>query len=461
MAGMKRQLNDITPLGTSYEMGLKRVLLSANESGCSITQVAVIELKAGEHSAQHIHPDLQDLFFILDGKIDITIDGELHHCEKEDFIFVEHLRTYELFAVTDVRMLVMGCVIESQRTKLYPILLEPNLHTKLWGSTGLTTWKNLPLQDHIGESWEVSAVPTSPSVIANGTWAGYTLPDVIRKMPEAILGKAVAKQHDNQLPILVKLIDTSDDLSVQVHPNDAMAQRMHNERGKAEMWYVIDAQPGACIYAGFQQELTAEEYAAKVADGTIMECLAKHEVQAGDVFYLPAGRIHAIGKGVLLAEVQQSSDLTYRIYDYNRLDLDGHPRALHTDLAAQALDFKVYKEYRNTYAEAIDAANPCLDTEHFSVRVVNIQKAIRRNMVNYDSFVINTCLHGCCKIRIRSTHDEVELREGHSCLIPAAIADYDILPTTPEAQLLESYINNKSQSTLQRLISQFLHFSSR
>lgn len=456
---MKRNLHDISPLGTSYEMGLKRVLLSASESGCSITQVAVISLKAGEHSAKHIHPDLQDLFFILDGKIDITIDGHVHHCQKEDFILVEHLKSYELHAITDVRMLAMGCVIETQRTKLYPMLLEPNLHTKIWGHNRLTTWKGLPEQQHIGESWEVSAVASHPSVIANGTWAGYTLTDVIRKMPQAVLGKAVAKQYGDELPILVKLIDTNDDLSVQVHPDDAMAQRLHGQRGKAEMWYVIDAQPGASIYAGFQQELTAEEYARKVEDGTILDALARHEVHAGDVFYLPAGRIHAIGKGVLLAEVQQTSDLTYRIYDYGRLDLNGQPRELHTEHAAQALDYKVYKEYRNSYKDTIDVANPCLDTEHFSVRVVSLTNPMHRNMVGYDSFVISTCVEGVCTLRIRSTRDEVELREGFSCLIPAAIADYDIVPKTAEVKLIESYINNKPQNALRRMISQFLHLS--
>lgn len=456
---MKRNLHDTPQLSTSYEMGLKRVLLSANESGCSITQVAVIELKAGEHSAKHIHPDLQDLFFILEGEIDITIDDKVHHCGKEDFVFVEHLKSYELHAITDVRMLAMGCVIETQRTKLYPMLFEPNLHTKLWGSTHLTTWKELPTQPHIGESWEVSAVPTSPSVITNGTWAGYTLNEVIRKMPEAMLGKAVATQYQNQLPILVKLIDTSDKLSVQVHPDDAMARRIHDQQGKSEMWYVIQAQEDACIYAGFQQELTPEAYAEKVANGTIIDALAKHEVHAGDVFYLPAGRIHAIGKGVLLAEVQQTSDVTYRIYDYDRLDLNGEKRELHTDLAAQALDYTVYPNYRNAYQDQIDEANPCLDTEHFSVRVLSLTNPMRRNMVPYDSFVIATCVQGQCTIRIRSTHDEVSLREGFSCLIPAAIADYDIIPKTSEAKLLESYINNAPRKSLKQLISQFLHWS--
>ena len=152
---MHRHLHDITPASTSYEMGLKRVLLSANESGCSITQIAVIELKAGEESAMHIHPDLQDAFYILDGELDVTINGTVHHCKKDDFLFVEQLNTYQLRAITDVRMLAMGCVIESQRTKLYPMLFEPNLQTKVWGGEKLTAWKQLPEQQHIGESWEV------------------------------------------------------------------------------------------------------------------------------------------------------------------------------------------------------------------------------------------------------------------------------------------------------------------
>ena len=149
----------------------------------------------------------------------------------------------------------------------------------------------------------------------------------------------------------------------------------------------------------------------------------------------------------------------YFCFYYDRLGLDGQPRALHTDLAAEALDFKVYPEYRNKYKDAIDTANTCLDTEHFSIRVVSLNNPIRRNMVDYDSFVISTCVHGACKIRIRSTHDEVEIREGFSCLIPAAIADYDIIPLKEGTKLLESYINNSSQKTLRRLISQFLHLS--
>lgn len=456
---MHRHLNDIQPASTSYEMGMKRVLLSANESGCSITQIAILDLKAGEESAKHIHPDLQDAFYILDGEIDVTINNIVHHCKKDDFMFVEQLHVYQLRAITDVKMLAIGCVIESQRTKLYPFLFEPNLRTMVWGGKKLTEWKKLPIQENIGESWEVSVHDLLPSVIANGTWAGYELREVIAKMPEAILGKAVAKKYNNQLPLLVKFIDTKTDLSVQVHPDDSMAMREHNERGKTEMWYVVDAEKDAYIYAGFKEELSLEDYTRRVADGSIIDALAKHEIHKGDVFYIPAGRVHAIGKGVMLVEIQQSSDLTYRIYDYGRMGLDGKPRELHTNLAAKALDYHVYKEYKNTYTDSIDRANPCLDTEHFSVRVVSIKQTIHRNMIGYDSFVIQTCTEGACVVRIRSTQDEIRLEESHSCLIPAAIADYDIIPISKEVKLLESYINNSTQSTLKKLISQFLHMS--
>ena len=456
---MHRHLHDIQPASTSYEMGMKRVLLSANESGCSITQIAILDLRAGEESAMHIHPDLQDAFYILEGELDVTINNIVHHCKKDDFLFIEQLNIYQIRAITDVKMLAVGCVIESQRTKLYPILFEPNLRTMVWGGKRLTEWKKLPLQDNIGESWEVSTHSLLPSVIANGTWAGYELRELIRKMPEAILGKAVAKKYHNQLPLLVKFIDANDDLSIQVHPNDELAMREHNELGKTEMWYVLNADQRSYIYAGFQEELTTEEYKKRVENGTILDAIAKHEVKTGDVFYLPAGRIHAISKGVRLAEVQQASDLTYRIYDYNRMGLDGKPRPLHTELATQALDFKVYKEYKNAYKEAMNSANICVDTQFFTVRVVTLEETIHRNMIKFDSFVIQTCTQGECKIRIRSTQDSIVLTEGKSCLIPAAIADYDIIPVTRTAKLLESYINNNQQNSLRRIISQFFHMS--
>lgn len=225
-----------------------------------------------------------------------------------------------------------------------------------------------------------------------------------------ILGKAVAEKYDGKLPLLAKFIDADRDLSIQVHPDDAMAMREHGKMGKTEMWYVIDAKPGAYLYAGFKEELTPEEYAETVADGTICAALAKHEVHAGDVFYLPAGRVHAICSGILLAEIQQSSDVTYRIFDYNRLGMDDKLRELHTELAAKALDYKVYDEYRTEYMTDEDRANHCVDSEFFNVRVVNVHEKIHRNLVKYDSFIITMCMKGDCWITIRETGDKVLLK---------------------------------------------------
>ena len=230
----------------------------------------------------------------------------------------------------------------SNQGDLYPLLFEPNLHTVVWGGHQLRPYKGMtPSDEPIGESWEVSAVPTSTSIISNGLCQGRDLVSVISEQPEAILGKAVNARYHGQLPLLVKFIDAKKDLSIQVHPNDEMAMREHGKMGKSEMWYVIKADEGAHLYAGFKREIHVGEYYQRIADGTITEVLADHQVKAGDVFYLPAGRVHAICGGILLAEVQQSSDVTYRIFDYNRPGLDGKPRELHMALAAKALDFHV------------------------------------------------------------------------------------------------------------------------
>ena len=457
---MKRSLKDIKPISTSHDVGLKRVLLTANESGCSLTQIAVTDLKADEVAQAHIHPDMQEGFYVLEGCLDVTLDDEVLHCTKDDFVYVKCLTSHELRAVTDVRIMTIGCVIESQRSKLYPFLFEPNLHEIVWGGNKLTAWKGLAEKDHIGESWEVSCVESSPSVIANGTWTGFSLNEVIRKHPEAILGREVAKRYDGQLPLLVKFIDARKDLSIQVHPDDEMAKRLHDKNGKSEMWYVLDAEPGAYLYSGFKEELSAEEYKRKVEDGTIVESLAKHEVKAGDVFYLPAGRVHAICSGILLAEVQQSSDVTYRIYDYNRPGLDGNPRELHTELAAEAINYQVEKEYRTEYSDEDNRANRVIDSPYFSVRVTELTKTFHRNLIKYDSFVISMCLKGDCKIKVLSTGDEIVLREGYSCLIPAAIADYDITPMKGSSKVLDAYINNQNTG-MKGLITKFLHFTNK
>lgn len=341
--------------------------------------------------------------------------------------------------------------------KFYPLLFEPNLHEVIWGGNSLRPYKGLePSDEPIGESWEVSAVPSSTSIISNGDWAGRDIISVIKDYPEQILGKEVNQRYHGQLPLLVKFIDAKRDLSIQVHPNDEMAMREHGKMGKNEMWYIIKAEEGSHLYAGFKQEITPDEYQRRIADGTITEVLADHPVKAGDVFYLPAGRVHAICGGIMLAEVQQSSDVTYRIYDYNRPGLDGKPRELHTELAAKALDYHVEVNYRTDYLNMTNRAVKIIDTPYFDVRVMEVSKPFHRNLLKYDSFIITMCIEGDCKIQIRGTDDEMLLKEGNSTLIPAAIADYDIMPLQGKTRMLDAFINNKENSLAQK-VTRFLH----
>lgn len=343
--------------------------------------------------------------------------------------------------------------------KLYPFLFEPNLHPVVWGGTQLRPFKGLtPSEEPIGESWEVSAVPSSTSIISNGEWKGRDLISVINEQPEAILGKAVNEKYQGKLPLLVKFIDAKRDLSIQVHPNDEMAMREHGKMGKSEMWYVIKADEGAHLYAGFKQEITAEEYQQRIADGTITDVLADHKVKAGDVFYLPAGRAHAICGGILLAEVQQSSDVTYRIFDYNRPGMDGKPRELHTELAAKALDYHVIDNYRTDYTETSNKAVQIIDSPYFSVRVIEVSKQFHRDLRKYDSFIITMCIEGDCKIRVRSTGEEVLLKQGNSTLVPAAIADYDIIPQGGKTRILDAFIDNMDRSITSK-VTRFLHLT--
>ena len=342
---------------------------------------------------------------------------------------------------------------------LYPLLFEPNLHKVIWGGRLLRPYKGLEASEEpVGESWEVSAVPSSPCLISNGEWKGKDIITVINDHPDEILGNSVNERFDGKLPLLVKFIDARQDLSIQVHPDDTMAQREHGKMGKSEMWYVIKAEEGACLFAGFKKEITKAEYRRRIADGTITEVLASHTVKPGDVFYIPAGRVHAICGGIMLAEVQQSSDVTYRIYDYNRPGMDGKPRELHTELAAKALDYQVEKEYRTEYAEPENQAVQVIDSDYFDVRIMDITTSFHRNLLKYDSFVISMCIEGDCRIRVRTTGDEVLLREGHSTLIPAAIADYDITPLHGRTRLLDAFIDNMDKS-LTGKVRRLLHIS--
>ena len=301
-------------------------------------------------------------------------------------------------------------------------------------------------------------MPTSTSIVSNGVHAGKDLISVINEQPDAILGKKVNEKFNGKFPLLVKFIDAKRDLSIQVHPNDEMAMREHGKMGKSEMWYVIKADDGAHLYAGFKQEITAEEYQQRIVDGTITNVLADHKVKAGDVFYLPAGRVHAICGGILLAEVQQSSDVTYRIFDYNRPGMDGKPRELHTELAAQALDYHVIDNYRTDYTESSNKAVQIIDSPYFSVRVLEVTKAFHRDLRKYDSFIITMCIEGNCKIRVRSNGEEILLKQGNSTLIPAVIADYDIIPQSGKTRILDAFIDNMDRSIASK-VTRFLHLT--
>lgn len=327
--------------------------------------------------------------------------------------------------------------------KMYPLLFEPNLHSVVWGGNQLRHYKGLePSDEPTGESWEVSAVPSSISVISNGVFKGRDLVSLIQEYPNEILGVAVNEKYQGKLPLLVKYIDAAKDLSIQVHPNDEMALREHGKMGKSEMWYVIKADENSHLYSGFKQEITPEEYQHRIADGTITEVLADHNVKPGDVLFIPAGRVHAICGGILLAEVQQSSDVTYRIFDYNRPGMDGKPRELHTALAAKALNYKVEDDYVTEYKRVIDEAVRIIGTPFFDVWVMELTKPCCCNLLKYDSFVISMCIEGDCRLHINSTGDEIELKEGSSTLIPASIVDYDVIPINEKTRVLEAFINN-------------------
>ena len=305
--------------------------------------------------------------------------------------------------------------------ELYPLVFEGNLKTLVWGS----------------EDWSVSAVKGSESVVANGKWKGCTLSEVISQDPAALLGGKVAERYEGRMPLLAKIIDAHQDLSIQVHPNDEMALREHGKMGKSEMWYIIDAQPGASLYSGFRSAISPEEYKRRVDDGTITEVLARHSVKPSDVFYLPAGRVHAIGAGITLAEIQQSSDVTYRIYDYNRPGLDGKPRELHTELAAKAIDYRVQADYRNSYTAAGSGTSAILDTPFFRIRLIECGGKEERRLKDEDSFVILIVLSGECHLRCEESPLEVSLGKYRGCLVPAAIADFTL---EGEAKILEAII---------------------
>ncbi|MBR1522382.1 MAG: class I mannose-6-phosphate isomerase [Bacteroidales bacterium] len=322
---------------------------------------------------------------------------------------------------------------------MYPLKFEPILKTVVWGGEKIAPYKEIETdQKHIGESWELSGVKGNESVVANGPLAGRTIASLVKDYKGELVGKHVYENTGDEFPLLIKFIDALSDLSIQVHPNDQLAAARHNgSKGKTEMWYVVAAEPGAHLLAGLTKSITPEEYAAKVADGTITDVLARHEVHPGDVFFLPAGRIHAICGGCFIAEIQQTSDITYRIYDYGRLGLDGKPREVHTELAKDAIDYKVYDNYRTEYTPQENEEVELVSCKYFTTSLYDLTLPFARDLSEIDSFMVVMCLDGSGTIQVDG--EDVYVHQGETVLIPASADDVCFIPDDT-MKLITSYI---------------------
>lgn len=300
-----------------------------------------------------------------------------------------------------------------------PLKFRPILKSAIWGGEKIAPFKGLTTdQKQIGESWEISGVKGNESVVDNGQDAGLTLTQMIEKYGAAIVGKKNLEKFGTTFPLLVKIIDAAGDLSLQVHPDDMLAMERHNSLGKTEMWYIVDTEPDAVICAGLSGNVTPDEYAAKVADNTLMDVVAHHASKPGDVFFLPAGRIHSIGAGNLLVEVQETSDITYRIYDFGRVDAKtGQPRQLHIEEAKDAIDYTVYPSYVTEPGVDVDGTSDLVHCDHFNVYLISINEE-KTFYLERDSFGAYTCIEGEVTIT-DDRKNSVTIHRGESCLLPA------------------------------------------
>ena len=300
-----------------------------------------------------------------------------------------------------------------------PLKFRPILKSAIWGGEKIAPLKGITTdQKQIGESWEVSGVKGNESVIANGPDAGKTLPQMIAEYKGDLVGEKNYEKFGTEFPLLIKIIDAAGDLSLQVHPDDELAKKRHNSLGKTEMWYIVATEPGAKICAGLAEEVTPDEYEAKVKDNTLMEVMAMHESHPGDVFFLPAGRVHSIGAGNLLVEVQETSDITYRIYDFGRVDAKtGKPRQLHVEEAKDAIDYTVYPSYVTKPTPEVDGVSELVACSHFQVFRLTID-GIHTFYPSTGAFSTLTCIDGELKVT-DDRGNSIDLRKGESCLIPA------------------------------------------
>jgi len=325
---------------------------------------------------------------------------------------------------------------------LYPLKFTPLYKDKIWGGKKIKTVLNKDFGDlpNCGESWELSGVEGNVSVVANGYLEGNTLEELIEVYMGDLVGDQVFENFGIEFPLLIKFIDANDDLSIQVHPDDELARKRHNAFGKTEMWYVIQADPGSMLQVGFTHQVDADEYLEKLENNKVTEILNFEEVASGDVYFIPAGRVHAIGKGILLAEIQQTSDITYRIYDYDRRDKEGNPRELHTDLALDAIDFTIYPQYKTKVEAKANESVELVKCKYFTTNILEINEVVEKDYNELDSFVIFICLEGTVEIETEAGSETVT--RGETILIPAVIESVTLKPQSSFVKLLEVTIDN-------------------
>lgn len=323
-----------------------------------------------------------------------------------------------------------------------PICFTPILQRTIWGGNAIVRWKQLSgKQPHnVGESWEICDLGDVATIVADGPYAGQTLRQLIQRYGAALLGQANFEKYGDNFPLLIKIIDSYSDLSIQVHPDDAMAQRCEGKPyGKTEMWYIVNREPEATLVNGFCNTISAEDYEQLVATGTLTEHLNTFATEPGDFYYIPAGRIHAIGAGNLLIEIQQASDLTYRVYDYNRIDDRGYKRDLHISQAKEALHFEAEEHCREQDPLTKDACVELVDSAYFTTNVYHLTAPKTIAHPDLDSFRILVAFKGEAEVRT-DAGTSVRLSEGNSIFLPAALTSIAVHPLTNDFSFLETYV---------------------
>ena len=322
---------------------------------------------------------------------------------------------------------------------MYPLLFKTIFKDKIWGGEKIKTLlgKDFSPLPNCGETWEISGVQGNISVVEEGILAGRDLVSLIEEFKGQLLGEKVYKQFGNEFPLLIKFIDANDDLSIQVHPDDTLAKERHNSFGKTEMWYVLQADKGAKLNVGFNKQIDEKTYLEHLANNTLDEILNFETAAAGDVFFIPAGRVHYIGKGICLAEIQQTSDITYRIYDFDRVDDKGNKRALHTDQALAALDYNYYGEYKTHYTSKKNEASQIVACPYFTTNLIELENLVSRNYDTLDSFVIYICVEG--EASLNYGKGAMKIKKGDSVMLPAIFKSVTLLPVG-DTKILEVYI---------------------